>query len=304
MSVDTNDDLDRLEEKLRRRTNVIRNPLETNSVINIHRGDIPNTPLASATVAFLLGSVFSFGIYTFVADFFQSARWLTYQLGFFVAAWAFFHWAEFAVTAGWNFEKCSVDCMFPFKIILKRSDTEAAYLLENGVMYHAANGAALLEYLVSLYFFPSIKTWPYISQIGRVYYISSPELIANMRLGILMVIFGQTLRSMAMIHASTNFSHSVAFRKSSTHQLVTDGVYRFVYKPRSISLLFIQRSVYQLVSTSILRWILLLGIRYTIGPPKPLDICPIRHTVVAILLLSHSRCVCTSTKRVYHTDRS
>jgi protein-S-isoprenylcysteine O-methyltransferase len=40
-----------------------------------------------------------------------------------------------------------------------------------------------------------------------------------------MVLVGQTLRSTAMIHASTNFSHAVAFRKLETHRLVTDGVY-------------------------------------------------------------------------------
>lgn len=43
-----------------------------------------------------------------------------------------------------------------------------------------------------------------------------------------MTLVGQALRSTAMIHASTNFSHSVAFRKLETHQLVTDGVYAYV----------------------------------------------------------------------------
>jgi len=43
--------------------------------------------------------------------------------------------------------------------------------------------------------------------------------------GLIMVIVGQVLRSTAMIHASTNFSHSVAFRKRDSHRLVTDGVY-------------------------------------------------------------------------------
>lgn len=43
-----------------------------------------------------------------------------------------------------------------------------------------------------------------------------------------MVIGGQILRSAAMIHASTNFSHSVAFLKRDTHRLVTDGVYKSV----------------------------------------------------------------------------
>jgi len=46
-----------------------------------------------------------------------------------------------------------------------------------------------------------------------------------------MVIGGQILRSAAMIHASTNFSHSVAFLKRDTHRLVTDGVYRWFRHP-------------------------------------------------------------------------
>ena len=41
-----------------------------------------------------------------------------------------------------------------------------------------------------------------------------------------MVLVGQALRSAAMIHASTNFSHTVALQKRDAHRLVTDGVYR------------------------------------------------------------------------------
>jgi len=190
--------LDGLQNGDQQRINIQANPLETNPLTNIPHGNIPNTPLASATISFLLGNVFIFGVYTAVNDFQNTARLLTYQLGFFIAAWAFFHWAEFAVTAGWNFEKCSVD----------------SYLLDNGAMYHIANGTALLEYLVCVYIIPSSKSWPYISQIGLI-----------------MVIFGQILRSMAMIHASTNFSHSVAFRKRDTHRLVTDGVYAWFRHP-------------------------------------------------------------------------
>jgi protein-S-isoprenylcysteine O-methyltransferase len=44
-------------------------------------------------------------------------------------------------------------------------------------------------------------------------------------LGIILVLFGQTIRSLAMIHASTNFSHVVAFEKRANHQLVVEGVY-------------------------------------------------------------------------------
>jgi protein-S-isoprenylcysteine O-methyltransferase len=40
-----------------------------------------------------------------------------------------------------------------------------------------------------------------------------------------MVVFGQALRSTAMIQAATNFSHSLAFKKEEKHRLVTTGVY-------------------------------------------------------------------------------
>jgi protein-S-isoprenylcysteine O-methyltransferase len=43
--------------------------------------------------------------------------------------------------------------------------------------------------------------------------------------GVLMVLVGQTLRSVAMVHASTNFSHTLAVKKRTSHILVVDGVY-------------------------------------------------------------------------------
>ena len=39
---------------------------------------------------------------------------------------------------------------------------------------------------------------------------------------------GQALRSMAMIQASTNFSHMVAHHKVANHRLVKEGVYAYV----------------------------------------------------------------------------
>lgn len=109
MPVVTPGDFDPMEEKFRQRGSG-KNPLETNPVTHLAHGKIPNTPLASSTIAFLLGGLFALGTYTFLFEL-PFARWcMTYQLGYFIAAWAFFHWAEFAVTAGWNYEKCSVDC--------------------------------------------------------------------------------------------------------------------------------------------------------------------------------------------------
>lgn len=92
-----------------------------------------------------------------------------------------------------------------------------AYLLENGSLYHIAHCTAIVEYLISRYFMPSFKSFPYISQVGLT-----------------MVVLGQILRSVAMIHASSNFSHAVAFYKRLDHKLVTDGVYGCCF-PQSYS---------------------------------------------------------------------
>lgn len=103
-----------MQERIRQREALLRHPLSTIPATIPPLNNIPNTPLAVSTIAFLLGGVFSLGIFTFATGGFDTHWWATYQLGFFVAAWAAFHWGEFAVTAGWNFEKCSVDCEYTF----------------------------------------------------------------------------------------------------------------------------------------------------------------------------------------------
>lgn len=88
------------------------NPLNTipqNTAYAPH-GSIPNTPLAASTISFLLGAAFSPALISFILGAFGFFSYPYYQLGFFAAAWTAFHWGEFAVTAGWNLEKCSVDC--------------------------------------------------------------------------------------------------------------------------------------------------------------------------------------------------
>ena len=87
--------------------------------LNIYRGKyIPNTPLGASLVSVLLGVTFTLGCVLFfnptafleslVLSQEQRDRWSL--LGFFFAAWAAFHWGEYAVAAGWNRRRCSVDC--------------------------------------------------------------------------------------------------------------------------------------------------------------------------------------------------
>lgn len=105
------DPVDRIASTIRQRqASVPDHPLNTIPNDIKPNGRIPNTPLAASTISFLLGSLFSLGVFTFVVGGYESYWWSTYQLGLFVAAWSAFHWGEFAVTAGWNLEKCSVDC--------------------------------------------------------------------------------------------------------------------------------------------------------------------------------------------------
>lgn len=99
---------DSLEDRLRERA-AAEKPLVLSSTTS-HNGNIPNTLLAVSTIAFVLGSIFSLGLTVFLSGGFN--QYLTYQLAFFISSWAFFHWAEFAVTAGYNLEKCSTDCEY------------------------------------------------------------------------------------------------------------------------------------------------------------------------------------------------
>jgi protein-S-isoprenylcysteine O-methyltransferase len=104
--------LDGFEKRIRERELLRSGPLETipDSKSATFNDGIPNTPLAVSIISFLLGSTFALGFLTFLSGGFRSFWFTTYQLGFFVASWSVFHWGEFAVTAGWNREKVSVDC--------------------------------------------------------------------------------------------------------------------------------------------------------------------------------------------------
>ena len=99
----------RLAQRAKVKQNGPQNPLEMNDVKpgQYYGGKLPNTPLAVSTISFLLGGVCLLGFSLFVTGGSPDHWWTTWQLGFFIQSWAFFHWAEFAVTAGWNRGRCS-----------------------------------------------------------------------------------------------------------------------------------------------------------------------------------------------------
>ncbi|SOV04322.1 uncharacterized protein UDID_02341 [Ustilago sp. UG-2017a] len=120
------------------------------------------------------------------------------QLSLYLASWVVFHILEFTVTASYN----------PTRLF---SDS---FLLNNGIHYHIAHTLALFEFCLTAYFYPSTKT---------------PSILTY--LGLVLVIAGQILRSMAMIHAHNNFSHVLADKKRQDHELVTSGVYAWTRHP-------------------------------------------------------------------------
>lgn len=129
----------------------------------------------------------------------EGARWWTFpQLSIYLCSWISFHMLEFSVTASYN----------PTRLF---SDS---FLLNNGIHYHMAHLFSLLEFGFTAHFYPHLKAASLYTYIGLA-----------------LILFGQTLRSLAMVHASNNFSHLLAFEKRKDHQLVTTGVYAYTRHP-------------------------------------------------------------------------
>ncbi|KAN0063286.1 farnesyl cysteine-carboxyl methyltransferase [Thecaphora frezii] len=124
------------------------------------------------------------------------------QLHIYLLAWSLFHLLEFVITAAYNPTRLYSD----------------SFLLNNGIAYHIAHVAGLVEFAL---------TAAFVGGAGSIY--KRPGIVTLV--GILLVVAGQAIRSLAMIHAHNNFSHIVAHQKRQDHQLVKTGVYSFTRHP-------------------------------------------------------------------------
>lgn len=116
------------------------------------------------------------------------------QLHFYLLAWATFHLLEFVITARYNATRLFAD----------------SFLISNGITYHLAHIFGLTEFILEARFAPQgFKSFAWYTILGMM-----------------MILIGQTIRSLAMVHCADNFSHEVATRKRDDHKLVTDGIYR------------------------------------------------------------------------------
>lgn len=118
--------------------------------------------------------------------------------GFYAVALGVFHVSEYILTSIYNPHTLSMD----------------SFLLNHSKEYTVAALGSWIEYWVELYLFPDLKSLHYVSTVGC-----------------LMVVFGETLRKVAMITAGSNFSHVVQYRKRDKHELVTSGIYSLFRHP-------------------------------------------------------------------------
>ncbi|KAK9371047.1 Isoprenylcysteine carboxyl methyltransferase family-domain-containing protein [Lipomyces kononenkoae] len=156
---------------------------------------VNHKPDEVALNSFVLGTVLALSV---VAAGRLAQEGSYYQLPAYIASLAAFHFLEYWITARYNATKVTID----------------SFLFHNGSTYFIAHSSALIEAIFEWIFFRNVKKYLIFSAIGFI-----------------VMVFGQVLRSLAMIHASSNFSHIIAHRKDDSHQLVTTGVYSFTRHP-------------------------------------------------------------------------
>lgn len=153
--------------------------------------------------SFLLGSVLTVSACTSLyLLFLSSTPHPIWRAPLFFSLLALFHFLEFLMTAQYN---------------TRLADITAFLFSHNGAAYHIAHGTAMAECIITSLFFPA---WQ-----ARV---SNPTTIA---LGLVAVLIGQAVRSLAMATAGTNFNHLVQTRKRGEHVLVTGGIYAWSRHP-------------------------------------------------------------------------
>ncbi|PQE21156.1 s-isoprenylcysteine o-methyltransferase protein [Rutstroemia sp. NJR-2017a BVV2] len=127
-----------------------------------------------------------------------------WRIPFFISSLAIFHFLEFWVTAAYNTPAAQI----------------SSFLFSgNGSAYNIAHSTAILECLLTNLFFPNRSLLPPNTHL--------PILL----LGFFLILLGQTIRTMAMMEAGTNFNHIVQYTKARTHSLVTSGIYGYLRHP-------------------------------------------------------------------------
>ncbi|KAK4623669.1 Isoprenylcysteine O-methyltransferase [Fulvia fulva] len=124
-----------------------------------------------------------------------------WRLPAFLVCLSIFHFLEYWTTARYNAPSCKASSFL---------------LFSNGAAYNIAHSCATLEIVVSQFFPVYQKTGVYAITILA---------------GVVLVLVGQVVRTIAMCQAGTNFNHIVQGKKKDDHELVTDGIYSYFRHP-------------------------------------------------------------------------
>jgi protein-S-isoprenylcysteine O-methyltransferase len=102
--------------------------------------------------------------------------------------------------------------------------TSDSFLINHSIMYTTASLASVIEFWIRQFFIIFILGIDIPSQYVIWYKIMSC-------IGLVLVLFGQWLRSCAMMTASKPFHHYIQINKHDNHHLITQGVYAYIRHP-------------------------------------------------------------------------
>ncbi|XP_072888188.1 protein-S-isoprenylcysteine O-methyltransferase isoform X2 [Hemitrygon akajei] len=153
---------------------------------------INSSPLKIAVRACFLGFVCGCGLILS----FGGSSWQ--HFGWYLCSLSFFHYSEYFVTAVINPKSLSLD----------------SFLLNHSAEYKLAAMSSWVEFTIEKLLFPDMKQVTWLSFLG-----------------LLMALFGESLRKAAMLTAGSNFNHIVQNEKAESHRLVTSGVYSWSRHP-------------------------------------------------------------------------
>ncbi|KAB8289872.1 hypothetical protein EYC80_010503 [Monilinia laxa] len=177
----------------------------------------PKSLAGIALRSFLVGIVLTISANFTVGLFFKTSS-IFWRIPWFISSLAIFHFLEFWTTARYNTPEASI----------------SSFLFSgNGSAYNIAHSAAIIEFIITNTFFPRGSPFT----IYSLRFPPSISLFSNgtqnfiLILGLFFMLFGQTIRSIAMKQAGRSFNHIVQFTRSRSHTLVTTGIYAWLRHP-------------------------------------------------------------------------
>lgn len=118
--------------------------------------------------------------------------------GIYLALLSFFHWSEYMAIAVSNPKTLSTD----------------SFVINHSKEYTIAALSSWIEFFVETHYFPGFKSF-------KLFWI----------IGTMICLAGEVLRKMAMVTASSNFTHLVQFEKQPERRLIRHGIFSVMRHP-------------------------------------------------------------------------